>query len=94
MNQKLVVVGSSNIDLLMKVNRLPEKGETVTDGEFLQCYGGKGANQAVAAAGDTFCGAFAVAWVEGKDVSNRLQIKIKRAPRQSRRVKVANMVTG
>ena len=50
MNKRIVVVGSSNIDLLMKVDQLPEKGETVTDGEFMQCYGGKGANQAVAAA--------------------------------------------
>lgn len=47
---KIVVIGSSNIDLIMKMDHLPEKGETVTDAEFLQVYGGKGANQAVAAA--------------------------------------------
>jgi ribokinase len=47
---KIVVIGSSNVDLLMKMDHLPEKGETVTDAEFLQVYGGKGANQAVAAA--------------------------------------------
>ena len=47
---KIVVIGSSNIDLLMKMDHLPEKGETVTDADFLQVYGGKGANQAVAAA--------------------------------------------
>jgi ribokinase len=47
---KIVVIGSSNVDLLMKMNHLPEKGETVTDAEFFQVYGGKGANQAVAAA--------------------------------------------
>jgi ribokinase len=34
----------------MKMDHLPEKGETVTDAEFFQVYGGKGANQAVAAA--------------------------------------------
>lgn len=47
---KIVVIGSSNVDLLMKMDHLPEKGETVTDAEFFQVYGGKGANQAVAAA--------------------------------------------
>jgi ribokinase len=50
MNSKIVVIGSSNVDLLMKMDRLPEKGETVTDAVFMQVYGGKGANQAVAAA--------------------------------------------
>jgi ribokinase len=48
--RKIVVIGSSNVDLLMKMDHLPEKGETVTDAEFFQVYGGKGANQAVAAA--------------------------------------------
>lgn len=50
MNRKIVVIGSSNVDLLMKMDHLPEKGETVTDAQFFQVYGGKGANQAVAAA--------------------------------------------
>ena len=50
MKNKIVVIGSSNIDLLMKMDHLPEKGETVTDAIFMQVYGGKGANQAVAAA--------------------------------------------
>jgi len=50
MKDRIVVVGSSNVDLLIKLDRLPEKGETVTDGVFSQVYGGKGANQAVAAA--------------------------------------------
>jgi ribokinase len=48
--KKIVVIGSSNVDLIMKMDHLPEKGETVTDAEFFQVYGGKGANQAVAAA--------------------------------------------
>lgn len=47
---KVVVVGSSNIDLIMKMARLPEVGETVTDAVFVQTFGGKGANQAVGAA--------------------------------------------
>ncbi len=46
----IVVVGSSNVDLIMKMSRLPRRGETVTDAVFLQTFGGKGANQAVAAA--------------------------------------------
>jgi len=47
---KVVVVGSSNVDLLMKMPRLPKMGETVTDCAFAQVFGGKGANQAVGAA--------------------------------------------
>lgn len=50
MKNKIVVIGSSNVDMIMKMDHLPEKGETVTDAEFFQVYGGKGANQAVAAA--------------------------------------------
>lgn len=50
MKKHIVVVGSSNVDLLIKMDHLPGVGETVTDGEFFQVYGGKGANQAVAAA--------------------------------------------
>jgi len=50
MKNKIVVIGSSNIDLIMKMDRLPSRGETVGDAEFLQVYGGKGANQAVGAA--------------------------------------------
>jgi ribokinase len=47
---RVVVVGSSNVDLLMKMPRLPKVGETVTDCVFAQVFGGKGANQAVGAA--------------------------------------------
>jgi len=50
MKNKIVVIGSSNVDLIMKMEKLPEKGETMTDADFLQVYGGKGANQAVSAA--------------------------------------------
>ena len=48
--KKIVVIGSSNVDLIMKMEHLPEKGETVTNAEFFQVFGGKGANQAVTAA--------------------------------------------
>lgn len=46
----ILVIGSSNVDFIMGVDSLPGVGETVTDGAFQQTYGGKGANQAVAAA--------------------------------------------
>lgn len=50
MKNKIVVIGSSNIDFIMKMDHLPGVGETVTDAVFMKVYGGKGANQAVGAA--------------------------------------------
>ena len=50
MQPKVAVVGSTNWDMSMRVRSLPAPGETVTDGECHFCLGGKGANQAVAAA--------------------------------------------
>jgi ribokinase len=47
---RLTVVGSINLDLVARCERLPEPGETVTDASFERVPGGKGANQAVAAA--------------------------------------------
>ena len=47
---KIVVVGSSNMDLVVKTPRIPLPGETILGGDFLMTPGGKGANQAVAAA--------------------------------------------
>jgi ribokinase len=47
---RLTVVGSINLDLVAWVQRLPRPGETVTDAELTRVPGGKGANQAVAAA--------------------------------------------
>jgi len=47
---KIVVVGSSNMDLVVKSPRIPAKGETILGGNFIMTPGGKGANQAVAAA--------------------------------------------
>jgi len=46
----IVVVGSINLDLVVRVPTLPRPGETVGDGTFAQVPGGKGANQAVACA--------------------------------------------
>nr|MBC7243933.1 ribokinase [Chloroflexota bacterium] len=47
---KVVVVGSSNTDMVVRVPHIPAPGETVLGGEFVMAAGGKGANQAVAAA--------------------------------------------
>lgn len=46
----IVVVGSSNTDMVVKSDHIPVPGETVTGGQFVLAQGGKGANQAVAAA--------------------------------------------
>jgi len=50
MGKKIVVVGSSNTDMIIKVPWLPKPGETILGGKFFTAAGGKGANQAVAAA--------------------------------------------
>ncbi|MBI2302062.1 MAG: ribokinase, partial [Armatimonadetes bacterium] len=47
---RVVVVGSANTDLVCLLDRLPAPGETVLGGTFFEAPGGKGANQAVAAA--------------------------------------------
>jgi ribokinase len=78
-----VVIGSSNTDMVVRVDHLPRPGETVLGGTFLNAAGGKGANQAVGAAraggrvtfiarvGDDALGEAAVAGYErdGIDVS-------------------------
>jgi ribokinase len=46
----VTVIGSVNLDLVLRVPKLPQPGETVTDGRFSSHPGGKGANQALAAA--------------------------------------------
>lgn len=48
--RSITVVGSSNTDMVIRVDRIPRPGETVLGGEFVTAAGGKGANQAVAAA--------------------------------------------
>ena len=45
---KIVVIGSSNADLVINTKKAPEGGETVMGESFAMNYGGKGANQAVA----------------------------------------------
>jgi ribokinase len=48
--RSIVVVGSSNTDMIIRVPRIPRAGETLLGGEFFTAAGGKGANQAVGAA--------------------------------------------
>ena len=50
MDKRLLVVGSINIDLVACASRLPAPGETILGSSFDVFNGGKGANQAVAAA--------------------------------------------
>lgn len=47
---KITVIGSTNTDMVIKTSKLPLPGETILGGEFFMFPGGKGANQAVAAA--------------------------------------------
>lgn len=48
--QRILVVGSTNTDMVIKTKKLPRPGETILGGTFLMNPGGKGANQAVAVA--------------------------------------------
>jgi len=50
MSSKVLVIGSTNVDFLIRSEKIPSMGETVTGGVFMQNFGGKGANQAVGAA--------------------------------------------
>ena len=46
----ITVIGSCNTDMVIKTSKLPAPGETILGGDFFMNQGGKGANQAVAAA--------------------------------------------
>jgi ribokinase len=79
-NGRVIVVGSVNVDLVVRADRLPAPGETVLGGTFDRFHGGKGGNQAVAAArlgarvalvaavGDDAFGDEAAAALEGQGV--------------------------
>jgi ribokinase len=49
-SNRIIVIGSANTDMVVKSKKLPLPGETILGGTFLMNAGGKGANQAVAAA--------------------------------------------
>lgn len=55
MSTRILVLGSINTDLVIRGPRLPQPGETVIGGTFYSAHGGKGANQAVAAARAARC---------------------------------------
>ena len=46
--KKIIVIGSSNVDMVVRTSHLPAPGETILGGEFFMNQGGNGANQAVA----------------------------------------------
>lgn len=48
--QKIIIIGSSNMDITARVRTLPRPGETIGGAKLSQAGGGKGANQAIAAA--------------------------------------------
>jgi ribokinase len=49
MGGRILVMGSSNVDLILRVPRFPNPGETLTGDNLVTAFGGKGANQAIAA---------------------------------------------
>jgi ribokinase len=50
MSGKIIVIGSTNTDMVIQSPKLPLPGETILGGQFFMFPGGKGANQAVVAA--------------------------------------------
>lgn len=92
MSNHIVVVGSSNTDMIIKLDRIPKPGETILGGEFVTAAGGKGANQAVAAAraggavtfvarvGDDMFGAQAIAGFERDGIDVQYVFRDKKQP--------------
>lgn len=90
--KNILVVGSSNTDMIIRVPRIPRPGETVLGGEFAMAAGGKGANQAVAAAragghvtfvarvGDDVFGERALANFEADGIDTRFVFRTPGAP--------------
>jgi len=91
--KRILVLGSLNIDLVQRVPRIPKPGETLK-GDSLQIYaGGKGANQACAAA--LLGGNAALAGMLGKDVfAHRLMDELERAGVDTAAVATADSASG
>jgi len=89
---KITVVGSSNMDLVVKSERIPVPGETIIGGDFIMAPGGKGANQAVAAAkvggevffiaklGDDIFGSKSLSNFQNEGVNTKYVAQTKEAP--------------
>ena len=85
--KRVLVIGSSNTDMIIRVPRIPRPGETILGGEFTMAGGGKGANQAVAAAraggrvtfvarvGDDIFGEKALAAFEADGIDTRFVLR-------------------
>ena len=70
---KIIVIGSANTDMVVKAQKLPLPGETILGGTFFMNAGGKGANQAVAAA--RLGGSVTLVTKVGNDVFGRQTIE-------------------
>lgn len=74
MSSSILVVGSTNTDMVVKADRLPAPGETVIGGSFFMSQGGKGANQAVAA--QRLGGDVTFIFKTGKDIFGERSIQL------------------
>jgi ribokinase len=74
MRPSILVIGSSNTDMVIKADHLPQPGETILGGVFLMNPGGKGANQAVAAA--RLGGSVVFICKTGNDIFGRQSIQL------------------
>ena len=74
MKPSIVVIGSTNTDMVIKADHLPTPGETILGGNFFMNPGGKGANQAVAA--KRLGGSVAFISKTGNDVFGRQSVQL------------------
>ena len=77
MKSSILVIGSSNTDMVIRAPHLPAPGETILGGKFLMNAGGKGANQAVAAA--RLGGAVTFICKTGNDIFGKQSIQLFKA---------------
>jgi len=87
--RKIIVYGSINIDMVVSTPRMPDEGETINGSGFYKTFGGKGANQAVAAArlggdvqmlgcvGDDFFGSEAMTELKKNNISTKYVKQVK-----------------
>ena len=90
---RLTVVGSVNLDLVARTERLPRPGETVTGAAFTRVPGGKGANQAVAAA-RLGADVVMIACVGDDEFHRAAVVELQRAGVDMSRFKVVETATG